>query len=299
VNYKDLIKSRKLRLKILSLLSFIPDKIMISLQYRIKTGRKINWKNPKRFTEKIQIYKLEYRTDLMKMCVNKFSVREYVRECGLEDILIPIVGCYDQSSNINYSLLPEQFVAKDTLGGGGGAVLICKDKSTLDKKRTNKLFDEWTNSSTSYRVGGREWPYGGQKHQIIIESMLPSDEAEGGLIDYKFFCTYGKVEFLYVIADRKIGVGAGLGIFDSNFKKLKVLRKDESPLKRNINKPKNFEHLKKCAEILSEPFPEARIDLYSVEGKTYFGEITFFDGSGYMKFEPDVFDFIFGEKFNI
>ena len=124
-----------------------------------------------------------------------------------------------------------------------------------------------------------------------------ANESEGGLIDYKFFCFNGKVEYIYGIADRTLGQAVGLGIFDSNFNLLPYKRVDENPLTRTIKKPKNYELMVKCAEDLSKNFPHARIDLYNQNGEIYFGEITFFDGSGYMCFDPDEFDYIMGEKF--
>ena len=131
MSYKNLIKSRKTRLAILRLMAFIPDKTMVKIQYRIKLHRKLDLKNPKRFTEKLQWYKLYYRDPLMAKCVDKYDVREYVKECGLGDILIPIIGIYDTPQQIDIKKLPNKFVAKDTLGGGGNAVIICKKKVVL------------------------------------------------------------------------------------------------------------------------------------------------------------------------
>lgn len=297
MSYKDIIKSRKMRLAILKCFSFIPDKPMIKLQYRIKFHRKLDLVNPKRFTEKLQWYKLYYRDKLMQQCVDKYEVRKYVEECGLSEILIPLVGVYNDVKDVKTEELPEQFVAKDTLGGGGNSVIICENKENLKENFLDILHD-WTLSSTSYRQGGREWVYGGKKHQIIIEHFLPSNKKDGGLIDYKFFCFYGKPEYLYVIADREVGKKAGLGIYNADtYEKLDAVRCDEKPLGRIIKKPNVYDRMYEIAQILSKPFPESRIDLYCVENKIYFGEITFFDGSGYMSFNPDEFDFEMGNKF--
>lgn len=299
MNYKKIIKSRSVRLKILQFLSFIPDKRMIELQYWIKTGHKLNLKNPKRFTEKLQWYKLNYKDPKMIQCVDKFDVRDYVKSKGLEDILIPCYGVYDIVEDIDWEELPDQFVLKDTLGGGGSSVIIVKNKEDIDLSRLKEICSKWILVESHKRSAGREWPYySGKRHRIIIEKYIDSDE-QLGLIDYKFFCFGGKVEFLYVIADRNLGNGAGLGIYDKNFHKQNVVRVDERPLQRTIEKPNNFEKMKQIAECLSGEYPEARIDLYDVKGKIMFGEITFFDGSGYMKFEPDSFDYTLGECFNL
>ena len=133
MNYKKLIRSRALRIKILSLLNWIPDSIMIPLQYRIHTGRRLNLKNPQRFTEKLQLYKLKYRNPLMLRCTDKYEVRSVVKEMGLADILIPLIGVYDSAEAIDFEKLPMQIVAKTTDGGGGHQVFICRDKRELGK----------------------------------------------------------------------------------------------------------------------------------------------------------------------
>lgn len=300
MNYKKIVRSRKLRLKILQLLSFIPDKTMLKLQYRIKMGRKLDLKNPKRFTEKLQWYKLYYKNPLMIQCVDKYDVREYVAQKGLEKILIPCYGVYNSIEEINWDQLPKQFVMKDTLGGGGCSVIIVKNKDKVDGDAILKEADQWIKTNSSKKGQGREWPYySGKKHRIIIEKFIDSNENDGGLIDYKFFCYDGNVEFLYVLADRQLGNGVGLGIFDAEFSQLDVQRDDERTLERKIDKPLLFNEMKKVAGCLAESFPEARVDLYYTNNQILFGEITFYDGSGYMRFKPDEFDYKAGSKLNL
>ena len=107
-----------MRIKILRLLNFIPDKQMVRIQYKIKTGRKLNLKNPQRYTEKLQWYKLYYRNPLMLKCADKYDVREYVKNCGLDNILNECYGVYNTPEEIDFNKLPNKFVIKDTLGGG-------------------------------------------------------------------------------------------------------------------------------------------------------------------------------------
>ncbi len=300
MDYKKIIKSRELRLKILQFLSFIPDKPMIKLQYFIKTGHKLDLKTPKRFTEKLQWYKLYYKDPLMIQCVDKYDVREYVKSKGLEDILIPCYGVYDSPDEIDWDSLPNQFVIKDTLGGGGTSVIIVKDKSTTDIEELKECAASWVTINAHTRCGGREWPYySGKNHRIIIEEYLGEDKSSGMLVDFKYFCFDGKPTYVYVITDRNVGSSARVGVFDSCFEKQDVRRADEKPLDRVIEKPLQFEFMKEIAAKLSEGFPEARIDLYEVNGEVKFGEITFFDGSGYMKFVPDAFDYKIGEIFHL
>ena len=289
--------SRSCRCKILYSLSFIPDIIMVKLQYWMKTKRLLNLKKPKRFTEKLQLYKLFYRDPVMKQCVDKYDVREYIAKQGHKDILIDCLGIYSSPDEIDFNKLPNEFVIKDTLGGGGNSVIIVKDKCKLNIPNCINQMQNWVNEPNDKKHPGREWVYEGHKHRIIIEKYIEADPEKVGLIDYKFFCNYGVTKFLYVVADRVLGKTAGFGVFSPDFKQMPVSRADESPLKRKILKPNNYDELKNIAEFLAKPFPEARIDLYDVNGKIYFGEITFFDGSGYMTFTPDEYDIKLGDMF--
>ena len=144
MDHKSLIKNRNTRLKILSLLNWIPDKYMVKLQYRIKTGRKLNLKNPRRYTEKLQWYKLYHRDPLMAQCADKYAVHEYVKSKGLENILNEIYEVYDDVNYIDFEKLPNQFVLKKTNGGGGNDVIICKDKSKLNIKSNLENMKTWT-----------------------------------------------------------------------------------------------------------------------------------------------------------
>lgn len=300
MDYKKIIKSRNMRLSILRCLSFVPDRIMLQLQYRIKTGRKLNLQNPQRYTEKLQWYKLYYKDPQMVQCVDKCEVRNYVENKGLGHILNECYGVYDRVEDIDFDKLPKQFVLKDTLGGGGNSVILVKDKDTMDMDEIKARLRKWVNEDHSIKSGGREWPYySGKRHRIIIEKFIPSEEAAGGLIDFKFFCFNGKVKYLYVIADRKLGQPSGFGIFDKDYNRLECCRLDEEPLVRNVPKPKNYLQLLEVANRLAEEFPHARIDLYNQNEQILFGEITFYDGSGYVIFDPDKFDFEMGEKFQL
>lgn len=301
MDYKQIIRSRRLRLSFLRFFCFIPDKIMLMLQYRIKTGKKLNLKNPKRYTEKIQWYKLYYRSRLMIPCVDKYDVRDYVKNIGLSNILNRCYGVFEEPEEIDFNVLPKSFVIKDTLGGGGNSVILIKDKNLIDYDYVIAQMRSWVKSNPlKLPEGGREWPYyKGKKHRIIIEEYIASNKEKGGLVDYKFLCFYGKTALIYVLSDRTIGNNASCGFFDENFTKLPYTESDELPLTREIRKPLNFTELKNVAERLAAPFPCARIDLYNQDDRIRFGEITFYDSSGYMKFEPDVFDYTLGKQFKL
>lgn len=298
IDYKKIIKNRKLRLTILNLLSFIPDKWMIVLQYRIKMGFWPDLKAPKRFSEKLQCYKLFYRDPVMKQCADKYDVRSYIESIGLQSILNECYGVFDNADDVDFSKLPNQFVLKDTLGGGGISVIICKDKAHADLDSYRTIMRKWVSSHRN-KSFGREWVYEYRKHRIIAEKYIESNESMGGLIDYKFFCFGGKFEFMYVISNRQLGGLASFGIYDRDFNRLPIARKGENILNSDVKQPDNFYEMIQVAEKISKPFPEARIDLYSQNGKIIFGEITYFSGSGYIKFDPDSFDFEIGKYFQL
>lgn len=294
MNYKKIIPNQELRLKILKLTDFLPDKFMVKLQYRISQNRKLNLKKPSRFTEKLQWYKLYHRDPLMIKCSDKYQVREYVASKGLEDILVPLYGVYDNAEQIDFDLLPKKFVLKTN--NGSHTNIICEDKSKLDINHTKKTLNEWINAWDGKM--GREWAYHDIKPKIICEKYLEKDE-KGDLVDYKFFCFDGKPTTLYVIIERFLVGGIKLGIFDAKFNQLPFKRNDIEKLTSNVEKPKNYNEMIRIAEILSKDFPHVRVDLYNIDGVIYFGELTFYTAGGYQQYTPDEFDLYMGEQFNL
>lgn len=296
MNYKKIIQKRSTRQKILKFLSFIPDKPMIKTQYWIKTGRRLNLKNPQRYTEKLQWYKLNYKNPLMVQCVDKYDVREYVNEHGLGHILNECYGVFESSTDVDFDKLPNSFVIKDSLGGGGNSVIICKDKSKADLDSYRKSMDAWLNKK-QIRAGGREWPYySGKKHRIVIEKYL--EQEDGDLQDYKFFCFNGTVFCSYLMSDyRENHENGKLGFLDRDFNLLNACRTDFKPLDEKPIMPKNYYKMVEYAEILSESFPHVRVDFYNIDGTIIFGELTFFMASGYLSFSPDSFDYEMGKQF--
>lgn len=292
--YKKIFKNQKLRFVILSAMRIIPDKWMLKLQYRIKFKRKLNLKSPKRFTEKIQYYKLNYKNDLMAKCSDKFAVREYVKEKGFENILVDLYDVFESPKDINLDLLPDKFVMK--LSNGSGTNLICREKSNLYLEQTIKQFS-WFKKKVNANAG-REWPYIKSKSVIVAERLLQESDDDTRLpSDYKIFCFNGKPEYIICISDRYTDKCNHL-VYDTNWNKVHVVS-EGARIDEDAPKPGNLNEMLEIASKLSEDFPFARVDLYSINSKIYFGEITFFPWSGYMEFEPDEFDFILGEKFKL
>lgn len=287
--YKKLIRSRALRIKILSLLNWIPDSIMIPLQYWIHTGRRLNLKNPQRFTEKLQLYKLKYRNPLMLKCTDKYEVRSVVNEMGLGEFLIPLIGVYDSAAAIDFESLPLQFVAKTTDGGGGNQVLICRDKCQLDKNEFFLKINEWFKAPKA-KNAGREWAYeNGYPRRVVIEQLV-TDGKNKDIPDYKFFCFNGNPVYCQVIGSRS--TTETIDFYDMEwkhmeFRGLNILCNNADIL---LPKPDNFEGMKKLACKLSVGFPFVRVDLYDTGNNIYFGELTFYPASGFGHFIPDYWD---------
>lgn len=141
-----------MRIAILKSLDFVPDKVMIELQYFIRLGKFANLKKPKRYSEKIQWYKLYYKDPLMKICVNKEKVHDYVKDCGLEHILNERYGAYSSPDEIDFDTLPNSFVLKDTLGGGGDSVILVEDKSTVNIEELKSTMQKWVDEDCNKKM---------------------------------------------------------------------------------------------------------------------------------------------------
>lgn len=303
LDYKRVFKTKESRAFVLHMLDWVPDEAMVRLQYRLKTGRRLDLEHPSRFTEKLCWYKLFYRDRLMSQCADKYEARDYVRSCGLERLLPECYGVFRSPDDIDFDALPGRFVLKDTLGGGNNEVVVCRDKEGLDIDSAMAAMTAWTRPGRHRKHAGREWVYDRDEgSRIIVEELLEPEPPVAELIDYKFFFMNGKSSYLYVLCDRMPGEGGQLGVFEtSSFKQVPVWRADERRLSRVVPKPPNYSEMVAAAERLAAPFPEARVDLYDLgpEKGIRFGELTFFDGSGYFKYEPDEFDLVMGHLFRL
>lgn len=295
MDYKKIIPNQNIRFKLLKFIDFLPDKFVIKTQYKIKTGRKLNLNNPQRFTEKLQWYKLNYRKPLITKCSDKYLVRDYVESKGLKSILNDLYGVYSNAEEIDFDELPNSFIIK--LTNGSGANLIVHDKANTDIKNVKVQVQSWLeNRAVNY---GREWGYYNVETKIIIEKLLERDN-NNDLPDYKFFCFNGKVECLYTMVDYVDNHSQGkCSFFTSNFEKLPYSRSEYAPINKDVQKPENFDEMILIAEKLSVDFPHVRVDLYNIKGEIVFGELTFYNASGYSVFTPDEFDYILGEKFDL
>lgn len=285
--YQNIVKSRNTRFAILKALSFVPDSIMLPVQYRIKMGRWPNLKNPTRWTEKLQLYKMYYRNPLLPICVDKYGVRSYIEKKGLNDILNELYGVFDNANDIEFDKLPKSFVIKTTDGGGGNNVKLINDISSIDIDSLRAEVNSWLNIKDIN--AGREWAYTGiKKSQIIVEELLVNKKKpEAGIEDFKILCFHGEPKFIIVDKDRY--VDHKRNFYTPEWKRVNVST-DHEQFDDDYPMPLNFERMMVVAKRLSEDFPFVRVDLYNLEGKIYFGELTFYPWTGYVKFNPDSFD---------
>lgn len=275
----------------LGLLNFLPDKTFINLEYRLKMKSKLNLESPKTYNEKLQWLKLNDRKPLYTQLVDKYEVREYVEKIIGEEFLIPIYGVYESYEEINFDNLPDQFVLKPTHTSGD--VFLCKDKSKIDHNSLKNKVQKWLKKD--YYNWHREWPYKNIKPRIICEKFMV-EKNTNRIKDYKFFCFDGKPELMFIASDR--GENTRFDFYDMSFDHLKV-KQHYPKSEASQTKPANYEDMKVLAEKLSKGFPHVRIDLYSINGKIYFGEFTFYHFSGFEPFEPSTFDYKFGSYLNL
>lgn len=299
MNYRNIIKSRELRVKILTFLGWIPDSTMLCLQYWLQTGRKLNLKNPKRFTEKLQIYKLNYRNPAMLRCTDKYEVRSYIEEKGLGEYLIPLIGVYNSVDEIDFNSLPHQFVVKSTDGGGGNQVFLCKDKGSISESEFKEKLDSWMTARKVKKQAGREWAYENDySRRIIIEELIGEKSLEEELSDYKFYCFNGEPHYCQLIQDRSTKETIDFYDMDWNHMPFYGLNPLHGPAAKPAAKPAAFEQMKVISKKLSKGYPFVRVDLYAVEEGVFFGELTFYPASGYGHFTPDEWDEKLGDLFD-
>ena len=271
----------------------ISDEKYLKINYKISFNKKLNLKNPQTFNEKLQWLKLYDRKDVYTRMVDKYDAKDYVADLiGLEYI-IPTLGIYDNFEQIDFDKLPNQFVIKVTHYGGSNGVYIVKDKDLMDvskiKKSINKLLKK-----NLYNMG-REWPYKNIKPRILIEKYM-EDVKTKELRDYKFFCFNGNVESILVCSERNVKLKETF--FDLNWKVVPYRRpKKEQDL--SIEKPINLNSMIKLANKLSKDIPFLRVDFYEINGKIYFGELTFFPASGFVGFEPEEWDLKLGQLIDL
>lgn len=262
---------------------YLNDRTFVKWEYFSGMRKFPDIENPTTFNEKLQWLKLNDIHPEYGKLVCKYEAKEYVRGILGDDVIIPTLGVWDSFDEIDFDKLPNQFVLKTTHDSGG--VVVVKDKSKMDVNKVRAKILKSYNHNFFYEH--REYPYKFVKPRIIAEQYMV-DESGTELKDYKFFCFDGEVKMLFVATDRSIN-DVKFDFFDADFKHL-PFKQGHPWAKREIKKPAGFEKMKEIAAILSKGFPHVRVDLYDINGKIYFGELTFFHFSGNVPFIPNEWD---------
>ena len=274
--------------------NWVNDERYLKIAFQIKMGKSLDLIHPKSFNEKLQWLKLYDRNPYYTNLVDKYEVKPIVEKIIGKDYIIPTLGVWEHFDEIEFDKLPNQFVLKCTHDSGG--LVVCKDKRKLNIKKAKKTIEQCLRNNFFW--GMREWPYKNVKPRIIAEQFM-EDEQTQELRDYKFFCFDGVVKALFIATDRmKEGEDTKFDFFDENFNHLPFT--NGHPNAEILpQRPVCFDEMKVLAEKLSKGIPHVRVDLYEVNGRVYFGEMTFFHWSGFTPFVPEDWDLIFGDWINL
>lgn len=269
-------------------LGIIPDKLFLKALYRIKTGRKLSFKNPKTYSEKLNWLKVYDHNPLYTKLVDKYEVRDFVKQEIGEEYLFPLIGVWDKFDEIDFEKFPDRFVLKCT--HDFGSVVICNHKEEFDIDSARKAINNELKYNFYYR--GREWAYKNVKPRIIAEQNMQIGDTR--LTDYKFFCYGGRVHFLFIATGR--GSDLRFDFFDRDYKHLPVVNgvpnADIEP-----PKPEKYNEMVEIAEKLAKNIHNVRVDLYNINGRIYFSEMTFYHNGGMVAFDPYEVDVELGKDF--
>ena len=270
----------------------IPDIQWVKFKYFTHFHRRLDLKNPKTFNEKLQWLKLYYQLPEHTRIVDKYEMKNYVTEKIGPGYVIPVLGVWNSVEEINFDALPDSFVLKTTHDCGG--LVICENKAELDKEAAKRKLNH--SLHTDYFIQYREWPYKNVNPRILAEEYM-LDESGTQLKDYKVFNFNGEPFCIQVDFDRFTDHKKNM--YSTNWELLDFSFNYPAHPEIAIDKPENLDEMLRIAKILSQGEPFVRTDFYSVNGRLYVGEITFFPASGYGKFVPEKYDRIFGDMITL
>lgn len=272
----------------------LSDKQYVKAQFLYTFGYPLDLESPKTFCEKLQWLKLYDRNPKYTTMVDKYEVKKYVAEIIGEEYIIPTLAVWDKPQDIDWNTLPNQFVLKTTHGGGGNGVIICKEKELLDKRAIIKQLESSLDKDLYKEF--REWPYKDVPKRIIAEKFMAPEKspAPNDLPDYKFFCFDGKVKFFKVDFGRFVEHHANYYSPEGELLEFgeQGLEPDPNYL---IELPNNLKEMISMAEKLSANEPFIRVDLFNVNGKIFFGELTFYPASGFGSLTPNIWNLRIGD----
>lgn len=274
------------------------DKKRVKKQFKKHHGYDLNFENPVHIDEKFSINKFRDDSLLKKQLSDKISVRDYITKLGLERILINPFYSYENINDIDFSKFTEPMIIKCSNNSGLAYKYIPGQKVDKWRLRTLKFL-----SKQNYYKCGREKNYDGLKGRFLAEKIIgPKD---GVLFDYKFFCFDGEIGFVFI----EQGISNENGnhskyfrrnIVDEKYNEIKGASESRKSTEfEKLIKPSNWEDMCECAKVISKEFNFVRVDLYSVDGKTFFGETTFYHRAGNANYQPESFDIEFAKKIKV
>jgi len=271
------------------------DRSVVARKFAETFGYPLDWENPRTLNEKLNWMKLHVRDPLQKIAADKYAVRAHVAAKVGEQYLIPLIRKCDRAEEIRFAELPAAFVLKTNHGSGQN--WIVRDKAREDERKVVRQFREWL--ATNHYVASREWPYKGMPPAIVIEELLLDEQGQIPS-DFKFHCFGGKVATIQVDLDRETAHRRNFYDLDWQLQPFVWTEwagdKPAWPNGRAVARPAALAEMVRVAETLAADFPYARIDLFYCGGKVYFGEITFYHGGAFERFDPPEFDRFFGDK---
>ena len=268
------------------------DELCLKVTYRMMMGKKLDLENPVTFNEKLQWLKLHDRRTEYTTMVDKYEAKKYVSNRIGEEFIIPTLGIWNCFDDICLDKLPNEFVLKCTHDSGG--LVICQNKNELDIKAAQKRINR--SLKKNFYWVGREWPYKNVEPRIIAEKFMPL--SGDNCAEYKLFCYNGSVVWCMICTgDARLGTRTNDG-FTSDFEHLPI-KFGYKNSERIFKKPEEWLQLIDIAEKLSEGIPQVRVDTYLINGKIYFGELTFYHESGFGLIDPAEWDFKLGEKLDL
>lgn len=276
---------------------------LIKMRYRYVFKKPIDLKNPKDLNEKILWAKLFSDTSKWTELADKYRVRQYVEDLGLGQYLVKLYAVWFDVKEVNFDTLPETFIIKANNGDGKGTNKIIRKAELTEEKKAElvEMIDEWLHRKNIGALHA-EPHYKDMKPCVIAEEVLPCDPGTTTLTDYKIWCFNGKAYYVWICNDRsKGGNSAHVMTYDLEWNAHPEFSVFNSDYLRGeiMPKPENFEEMIRVAEKLSQGFPELRVDLYNVNGRVYFGELTFTSQGGFMDFYTPEFNLELGNKFDI
>lgn len=290
---KMIIKDPKVLLTILlsrGIFKLLPDRLYLSLLFRLRTGERLNLKNPITYNEKIQWLKLNDRNPVYTQLVDKYEVKKYIEKEFGQEYLIPLIGVWNTFDEIDFSKLPNQFVLKCTHDSGG--VIICKDKSKLDLKKVKKKLDKCLKRNYFYL--SREWPYKQVIPRIICEEFIDNEGKE--IDDFKIMCFNGEPRLIQHHQNRTTNYT--LDFYDINWNKTDITQGVPNSLYAS-KKPDKLNEMLEISKKISDNTSLCRVDFYYLDNKIYFGEVTYYPTSGFTLFENKQDDILIGSWINL